>query len=796
MYTLFQDVRYALRMMRRSPGFSLAAILTLALGMGANTVMFSVLNTVLLQPLPYPHPDRLVQIWETDSRQGETHGVVSAYNFTDWHQQSHTFAQMATYDTTSVVLTGQKAPQRLGASFVSAGFFDVFQISPLRGRTFLPDEDQPGKDRVAVLSYGAWMRYFGSDPAIVGKTITLDDQAYAVAGVMPSSFAFPGTFAEVWCLPGFDLKQLTRGHHGLFSVGRLQPGASLQQAQAEISTIAEGLNKQYGTFGGVRLVGLQDETVGNARRSLLVLWGAVFAVLLIACANVAGLLLARAVSRQREIAVRTALGGSRARLIRQFLTESVLLALIGGALGILLALGTGRFVIVSSGGSVPRLRDLHIDGWVLAFSGVACLITGLMFGLAPAVHALRVDLNSSLKGGSASSSQLSDRLRLRNLLVVAELALAMVLLISGCLLTKTLWRLQHVDPGFQAENTLTFRFAVPQTKYSATQRADLYQRIADRLAALPGVESVGATNDLPFSGSRSGSSFDIEGRAPDPALLLQADYRTVSPDYFHAMRMRQLQGRVFTAHDNQDAPFVAVVTDSFAKKFFPGESPIGRHVNSHKKLYEIVGVVGDIKHEDLAAAGIPELYVPYLQAAPPNWIFYVVRSQTDDRTLGASVRNAVSEIAPTEPIYRLNTMSHVLSYWMTPHKFSSLLLGTFAGLALLLAAIGIYGVISYMVAQRTREIGIRMALGADRKNVLRLILRQGVMIAAIGVTLGTIAALFATQALSSMLYGVNAKDPGIFLSVGVLLALVVLMASYVPARRAAKVDPLVALRCE
>jgi putative ABC transport system permease protein len=796
MYTLLQDVRYALRMMRRSPGFSLAAILTLALGMGANTVMFSVLSTVLLRPLPYPHPDRLVQIWETDSRRGDMHGPVSPYNFTDWHQQSRTFAQMATYDYTSVVLTGQKAPVRLSANFVTAGFFDVFQISPLRGRTFLLDEDKPGKDRVAVVSYGAWLRYFGSDPAILGKSIMLDDQAYSVVGVMPANFAFPGEGTEVWCLPGFDLKLHSRAHHGLFAVGRLNPGASLQQAQAEMSTIAEGLDKQYGMFGGIRLVGLQDETVGNARRSLLVLWAAVFAVLLIACANVAGLLLSRAVSRQKEIAVRSALGGSRARLIRQFLTESVLLSVIGGVLGVLLALAAGRFVIASSGGAVPRLRDLHIDGWVLAFSAVACLITGLMFGLAPAVHALRVDLNASLKGGSSSSSQLSGRLRLRNLLVVAELALAMVLLISGALLTKTLWRLQHVDPGFQAENTLTFRFSVPQGKYSNSQKADLYQRIADRLAALPGVDSVGATNDLPFSGSRSASSFDIEDRSPDPKLLLHADYRTVSPDYFHAMRMRQLQGRAFTPHDNQEAPLVAVVSDSFAKKFFSGESPLGHRVNSHDKFYEIVGVVADVKHEDLAAAGVPELYVPYLQAAPPSWTFFVVRSQIDDRTLAASVRNAVKEIAPAQPINRINTMSHVLSYWLTPHKFSSLLLGIFAGLALLLAAIGIYGVISYMVAQRTREIGIRMALGADRKNVLRLILRQGVGIAAIGLTSGTISALLATQALSSLLFGVNAKDPGIFLTVAALLALVVLLASYVPARRAAKVDPLVALRCE
>ncbi len=799
MYTLLQDVRYALRMMRKSPAFSLAAILTLALGMGANTVMFSVLNTVLLRPLPYPHPDRLVQIWETDSRRGDTHGVVSAYNFVDWRNQSQTLAQMATYDSNSAVLTGQKAPRRVYISFVSAGFFDVLQITPLKGRTFLAGEDDPGKDRVVVLSYGAWQRHFGSDPGIVGKTITLDGNTYSVVGVMPGSFAFPGPGTEMWCLPGFDLTKVGRRHHGLLAVGRMKPGIPLDQAQAEMNTIADGLDKQYGTFGGVRLVGLQDETVGNARRSLLVLWAAVIAVLLIACANVAGLLLARAISRQKEVAIRVALGGTRTRLIRQFLTESVLLALAGGGLGVLLALGAGRFVIASSNGAIPRLRDLQINAWVLAFSGAVCIVTGVMFGLAPALHALRSALNTSLKEGGSRSSQLSDRLHLRSFFVVSELALAVVLLVSAGLLTKTLWRLQHVDTGFQSENILSFRFALPQAKYpEPRQRADLYQRIEERLAALPGVESVGATSGLPFGGSRSATSFDIEGRPYDAAHmpLPHADYRTVSPAYFQTMRMPLLEGREFTLHDSQSAPSVTVVSQAFVRKFFPDRGPIGQRLKIHDQFFEIVGVVADIKQDDLAAPGIPEMYASHLQADASPTAFFVVRSRTELRALAASVRSAVQEITPDEPIYSPSSMNDLLSLAIAPQKFSSLLLGIFAGLALLLAAIGIYGVISYMVAQRTHEIGIRMALGADRKDVLRLILRQGARIAAIGLTLGTVAALVATQALSSLLFGVNAKDPGIFLGVGVLLALVVLMASYVPARRAAKVDPLVALRCE
>jgi putative ABC transport system permease protein len=797
MESLLQDLRYALRLLRRSPGFAAAAILTLALGMGANTVMFSVLNTVLLRPLPYPQADRLVQIWETDPRRNEMHGPVSPYNFLEWRKQSRTFAEIATYSYNPVVLTGQKAPQRINSDFVSAGFFDVFAVSAWKGRTFLKDEDAPGRDHVVVLSYGAWLRHFGSDPNIVGKSISLDDQAYSVIGVMPAGFGFPHEGVEMWGLPGFDFKTVNRAGHGLFAVGRLKPGVSLDQAGAEMNTIAQDLNEGNG-YSGVRLVGLQEETVGNARRSLLVLWAGVIAVLMIACANVAGLLLARASARQKEIAVRSALGGSRARLIRQFLTESTLLAIIGGGLGLLIAVGAGRFIIAGSNGAVPRLRDLQIDGWVLAFSGVACLLAGLTFGLAPALHASRLDLNTALKGGGWSFSQLSDRLRLRSAFVVLELALAMVLLICGVLLTKTLWRLQQVDAGFQSDNLLTFRFSVPPGKFDARQKADLYQRVVERLATLPGVESVGATNDLPFAGSRTGQSFKIENRAQAPGLILQSDYRTVSPAYLQTMRMRLLAGREFTEHDDRNAPGVAIVNQAFLKKFFPGEEPLGQRLKMDIQDYaiEIVGVIADVKHENLATPGDPEIYVPYLQAAPPPWTFVVVRSHTESRALAASARAAVKEIAPDEPIYRLNTMSDLLSFWLSPHRFSSLLLSIFAGLALVLAAIGIYGVIAYSVAQRTHEIGVRMALGADKGDVLRLVLRQSVQIAALGLVAGTGSALLATRGLSSLLFGVKADDPVIFLGVAASLLLVVLAASYVPARKATLVDPLIALRYE
>ncbi|MBZ5523660.1 MAG: ABC transporter permease [Acidobacteriia bacterium] len=797
MENLLHDIRYALRLLRKSPGFAIAAVLTLALGMGANTVMFSVLNTVLLRPLPYPQPDRLVQIWETEPRQGEMRGPVSPYNFLEWRKHSHTFSEIATFDYNPLVLTGLTTPRRISGQFVSAGFFNVFQVSALIGRTFRPDEDQPGNDRVVVLSYGAWSRYFDHDPKIAGKSITLDDQIYSVIGVMPATFGFPHDGVEAWCLPGFDPKRVSRRSHGLSSIGRLKPGVSLEQAQADMSTIADDLNQQDGGFSGVLLMGLHDATVGGVRRSLLVLWAAVLAVLLVACSNVAGLLLARSISRQKEVAIRSAVGGSRGRLIQQFLTESVLLAIIGGIVGVALSYSAGRFLIATSDVAVPRLRNLQLDGWVLGFSVFACLTTGLAFGLAPALHALRIDLNGALKE-SGPAQQISGGFHLRSVFVIMELALAMVLLITGGLLTKTLWRLQQVDPGFQADNTLSFRFSVPNGKYDARQKAALYQRIVERLAALPGVEAVGATNDLPFAGSRSGNTFQIKGRSVVPGQTLHSDYRIVSPGYLQAMRMRLLAGREFTERDSRETPAVAIINQTFVKKFFPNEQPLGQRLKMDGQDFEIeiVGIIADVKLQDLSTPAGPETYVPYLQAYPPSWTFVVVRSRIEARALANAIRDAVKETAPGEPIYSVNTMTQRLEYWMSPQKFSSVLLSVFAGLALVLAAIGIYGVVAYSVVQRTREIGIRVALGADRADVLHLILRQGARIGILGLGIGTVASYLATRALSSMLFGVKPHDPVIFGGVVASLIVVVILASYIPARRATRVDPLVALRYE
>lgn len=801
MDTLFHDLRYAVRMLRRSPGFAAAAVLTLALGMGANTVMFSVLNTVLLRPLPYTQPDRLLQIWETDSARGETQGPISPYDFLDWQKQSATLEATATYSFGKPVLSGQKIPTLINAVHTTADFFAVFKAKPLRGRTFLPSEDAPGKDRVVVLSYGAWQRYFSGDQSIVGKSITLDGDSYSVIGVVPADFQFPTSGVEAWCLPGFDLKGAGpgRGSRGLFAVGRMKPGVTLHQAQTEMNTIAARLAAQYpqNKTTGFRLVGLQDEMVGGVRRTLLVLWGSVLAVLLIACANVAGLMMARAFSRQKEIGIRLALGGSRARLVRQFLTESSLLAAIGGSLGLLLSLAAGKLVIAGSSGAVPRLRTFEMDGWVLAFTALACVVTGILFGTAPALHALRPDINESLKEAATHSTRTAERLRLRSAFVVMEIALALVLLVCAGLLSKTLWELQHVNPGFQAENVLGLRISVPEARYpQALQRGEFYQQIVERLAVIPGVVSAGATNDLPFSGSRTGTSFEIEGQPSAPGVALYSDYRRVSSDYMRTMQTRLLEGREFSSHDNQDAPRVAIINQAFGKKFLPGKDPVGQRLKIHDQWFEVVGVVANVKLQSLRASGNAEMYVPILQADPPPWSFLVVRSPMEVSTLVPTVRKAVSEVAPDEPVYDVRTMADRLAFSLAPQRFTSLLLGIFAGLALLLAAIGIYGVISYSVAQRTHEIGIRMALGADRDDVLHMVLKQGAKIALLGLCAGVVAALLATAMLSSLLYGVAARDPIIFLCVAGLLFVVVLLASYGPARRASKVDPLEALRCE
>jgi putative ABC transport system permease protein len=796
---LVQDIRYGLRTLAKNPGFTAVAILTLALGIGANTGIFSVINAVLLRPLPFPHADRLVQIWETDRRRGLDRGVVSAYNFRDWQSQSQDFAAMAAYGYDHFSLSGGESPIGLRGLRVSADYFRVFGGRPQLGRDFLPNEDQPGAGYVAVISYAAWENYFGRDPRIVGKRITLDGESYTVIGVMPSDFGLPGSRIEIWITPAFDLKKLSRGHGGLFAVGWLKPGITLAAAQSEADTIALRLAQQYpdtNRSSGILLVPLQEEIVGNTRPALLVLWGAVGFVLLIACANVSSLLLARGVARRKEFAVRSALGAGRARLVTQLLVESLLLAVAGGLLGLAFA-HWGISAIVRRA-AVPRAQGVALDAHVLGFTSLLTLLTGIFFGLAPAFASSSTDLNSALGKADSSIDAGVRGVWLRRGLAAGEVALSLVLLASAGLLIKSLWLLGRVNPGFNAMNVLGVRLSLPESKYpTGLERAEAFKGVIEHLAVVPGVESVAGVNDLPFSGSRTSSSFDIEGVPPgsrDEAR--QADRRDISPGYFKAMGIPLLKGRWFNDGDNADAPLVAIINEDLARKYWPVRDPMGQRLKIYDKDWEIVGVVGNVKLLDLTQENTPEIYLPYTQSGSPPWMFFAVRSRVEVGSVIASVRNAVREVVPDEPLYDVRTMEERLAASTAPRRLNAWLLGIFAALALVLSAVGTYGVIAYSVAQRTREFGIRMALGAERGDVVRLVLGQGFGLTLLGVGTGLAGAAGLTRYLSSLLYGVRPNDALTFATVGVLLTAVALLACYIPARRATKVDPMVALRYE
>jgi len=797
--TFWQDLRYGLRMLAKSPGFTAVAVVTLALGIGANTAIFSVINAVLLTPLPFPHPDRLVQIWERNPHIGLDQGVVSPYNFLDWQSQSHDFEAMAAYQHEHFSLTGGPLPVGLSGRRVSADFFRVLDVRPMLGRNFLANEGRPEAGHVAIISYSTWQNHLGGDPGIVGKTITLDGESYTVIGVMRADFQSSDLGSDVWTTPGFELKRQSRSSQSVFAVGRLKPGVTLAAARSEMDTIASRLAQQYpdsNSNSGVLLVPLQEEIVGNTRLALLVLWGAVGLVLLIACANVANLLLSRGIARRQEFAVRAALGAGRMRLITQLVTESTLLASAGGALGIAVS-RWGIGAIVRSA-AIPRAHGITLDARVLAFTAVLSILTGIVFGLAPAFASSSLDLNSALKetGGVMEASPV--RSRLRSSLVVAEIALSVVLLASAGLLIKSLWLLGRVSPGFNPKGVLGVRLSLPESKYpEGIERAAVFKRVIERLEAVPGVASVGGVNDLPFSGSETSSSFDIEGMPPRSAdENRQADRRDISPDYLKAMGIPLLKGREFTDHDNADSPNVAIINQDMARKYWPTSDPLGLRIKLYDKDWEIVGIVGDVKLLDLAARDKPELYLPCAQSGSPPWMFFAIRSRVGTESLIASVRKAVRDVVPDEPLYSVRTMEERVEASIAPRRLNAFLLGVFAALALLLSAVGTYGVIAYSVAQRTRELGIRMALGAERADLLRMVARDGLALACAGVTLGVAAALGLTQFIASMLFSVRPADPLTFVSVSVLLVAVALVSSYIPARRATKVDPLVALRYE
>ena len=801
MDSIIKDIRYGVRGLLKRPGFTAIALVALALGIGANTAIFSLVNAVVIRPLPFPDPDRLVWVYG-NIRNGGSRASVSPPDFLDYRSQNKTFEQFAASGTQplSVNLTGSGEPERLFASAVTGNYFDTFGISPAIGRTFTIDNEKPGSDQVTVLSHAFWQKRFGGDTDIVGKTITLDSKSYQVLGVMPAGVSFPQS-AELWIPMSFDgdPDMKVRKAHFLRPIGRLKPGVTLTQAQADTDMIAGRLEQQFpesNTGWNLRLLSLREQLVGGTRTMLFVLFGAVGFVLLIACANVANLLLVRAAARQKEIALRTALGASRLRIIRQMLTESLLLSILGGALGALLAVWGVQLLVTLSADSLPPTVNVTIDPNVLAFTFVISILTGLLFGLAPAFRTAKVNLIDSLKDG-ARGAEGTLRNRTRSLLVVFESAIAVVLLIGAGLLVRSLIALQRVDPGFDSNNVLTLRIDLPRQKYAGEGKpAKFFEELETRISSIPGVQTVGLITELPMSGQLNDLPFTVEGRPPvtvDQAF--DADFRLVNQHYFNALHIPLLRGRNFTEQEVREGKPVTLVSQQLVDTVFPNEDPMGKRLISAigGTAFEIIGVVGDIRHRSLQRPPFAAMYFPTLNS---NRMNLVVRTQNDPLSIVGAVRQQVQALDRDQPISAVKRMSDWVDSSVSSQRYSTTLLAAFAVLAMILAATGIYGVMSYTAAQRTHEIGVRMALGARRFDVLKLVVRQGMLLTLVGVILGLTGAFALTRVMQSLLFGVTAKDPFTFAVVAALLSAVAFIACLVPALRATRVDPLIALRYE
>jgi putative ABC transport system permease protein len=802
MTRLFQDLRYALRQLIKSPGFTAAAVITLALGIGANTAVFTVVDQVLLHPLPYPDSDRLVKISQTFG--GAPEDDISPANYLDWVSQNHAFAEMAASRGWQGSLSSGDRPERVKGTMATPSFFPLFGVSPILGRTLEAIDAQPGNDHVVVLGYGFWQRYFGADRSIVSRNIRLNGEEYSVVGVMPPNFS-PDDYGEFWLpspwgVPSHPLTpdkdpRVFRDRNYLDAWARLKTGVTPQQAHAEVDTIGRRLAKQYPDANdkmGFSFQPLHEYVVGDIRPILLVLLAAVVVVLLIACANVANLLLARGAARAREVSIRATLGASRGRLLRQLLTESVLLALVGGALGALLAVAAVPSLLALSPPDIRQFNQIGINREVLLFTLLASVVCGVAFGLLPALQSSRSNPSEALKEGERGST--SSRGRTRSVLVIAEVGLSLVLLVGAGLLVKSFARLMDVNPGFDAEHLLTFNLGLPSTTDAAHQFA-FYRQVLQKLQALPGVQSAGAVSRLPLSGGNSTRSFNASADATE----YSADIRVSTPDYFRAMKIPLLKGRGFTESDLTSSIQVAIINDALARTVFPGQDPIGKSLTNFgpdNSTLQIIGVVGNVRHVGLDTAPHSEIYQLLGQSQWPS-MFVAIRSATSDAAmLTSEAQSVVWSVNKDVPLANLRTMQEVIANSVQRRRFSMLLLSIFAVVAMLLAAIGLYGVMSYSVAQRTKEIGIRMALGARRPDVLVLVVKQGMALVLIGIAAGAILSLGLTRLISGMLFGITTTDPMTFSGVALLLAAVALLANWLPARRASSVDPMVALRYE
>jgi putative ABC transport system permease protein len=805
---LWQDLRYGARMLLNSPGFTAVAVVTLALGIGANSAIFSVIDALLLRQLPYRDPDKLVQVWETNMILGRNAVSASYPNFADWRDQNHVFEQIAAYSGGGFILTGTADPERIQGAIVSPSFFPMLGIKPMVGRVFLPEEDHPNKVFSAVISERLWRRRFNSDPQIIGKTVGIDDESFTVIGVVAGVTDLSGlpNDTDLWLPISFGGAFNNRRGHYLRVMARLKSGVSREQAQANMDSITGALAAQYPDSNknyGLRLVPLHEQIVGDFKLALQVLLGAVALVLLIASANVANMLLARAGSRRREIAIRIALGAGRFRLIRQLLTESLLLSLLGGAVGLLLAL-CGVYLLVTFGpADMPRAKEIAVDSSVLGFTLAVSLLTGVIFGLAPALQASRPDLNETLKDSGRSATGGAGHRRVRSLLVVSEITLSLVLLVGAGLLVRSFLNLQAVNPGFNPQNLLTGRIGLSGSKYETEASViAFYDQLLDRIKSLPAVRSAAIRTYIPIAANEgyANRSFSIEGRLTSLADRPTAFYNCVSPDFFHTMEIPILKGRPFDKQDVKNGQNVIIINDTLARRDFPGEDPIGKRMTYKANPKEedwvmVVGIVKDTKPRALDGEPVAEMYTPFAQQ-PDSSMAFMIRTTSKPEGIIAAVRQTVQSLDKYQPVYGIRTLESVMSEAVAKPRFRTFLLGVFAVVALILAMVGIYGVMSYSVTQRTHEIGIRVALGAQGSDVLKLVIGYGMALAFVGVGIGLVASFALTRVMSQFLFGINPTDPLTFTVIVLLLSGVALLACFLPARRAMKIDPIIALRCE